>query len=66
MFHGKNVSLPGGQVMGEVIDIAADDRVLECNNCGGQGFIVLCSSDGLRAIGFECLRCGVREYIGGN
>ena len=53
--------------MGQVIQFPdIEDTVLECSQCGGQGFIVLCSSDGERAIGFECLICGAREYIGGN
>ena len=51
--------------MDDAIEFTEDEEpVLECI-CGGQGFLVLCSSDG-DVIGFECLSCGKREYIGGN
>jgi ribosomal protein L37E len=48
--------------MGEVVGIPDEENVLGCERCEGQSFLVLLSKDGNRITGFECLRCGKREY----
>ena len=50
--------------MTQVIEFPQEDEiVLQCNRCGGQSFLILASSDGMRVIGFECLTCAAREFI---